>query len=62
MTVIYVDRDNDNSYSHNFKAPAGSANLNREVLFPLAEKQTPAYGESAGLAQTTTPRWAGRCR
>ena len=49
MTVIYVDRDNDNSYSHNFKAPAGSANLNREVLFPLAEKQTPAYGATLAV-------------
>lgn len=49
MTVIYVDRDNDNSYSHNFKAPAGSADLNREVLFPLAEKQTPAYGATLAV-------------
>jgi hypothetical protein len=50
MTVIYVDRANDQSYSHNFVAPEGSSLLNREVLFPLAEVKTPAY--AATLAVT----------
>lgn len=50
MTVIYQDRATDNSYSHNFVAPAGSADLNREVLFPLAEKQAPDYAATLAVA------------
>lgn len=49
MTWIKEDKTNDISYSHNFVAPDGSADLNKEVLFPLAEVKEPAYAAAIAV-------------
>lgn len=49
MTWIKKQSD-DTEISHNFVAPGESKDLNREVLFPLAQVQAPAY--AAAIAVT----------
>lgn len=49
--MSWSHRNTDGSEVHmNFVAPEGAENLNREMLFPLVEKQTPDY--AAVLAVT----------
>lgn len=50
MSTWFYKKEDGQELEHGFLAPAGSDDLTREVLFPLAEVQAPDY--AANIAAT----------